>query len=473
MRPGASVELGFGNAPEVAEPQPADLGGGQCGQDVRTGIRRYRKSPPSAARNVAGLSGSTVSSTTSSVSTRVDAVAQERGIERDREFAAFELGVERLLRVPDILRSHRHLDAGRTHRKAHCGVVAVLTDDLHAVERIDERVARHGDTVRVSAGDELLVVREVALDQARRDFGARRAEHDVALPQHHLDLAVAGKSLHFGETLGRDENALAFLEHAHALEVADCEPVRVGGDEAEAAAVRSEQHTREDRPQVVFRRGSYDLTQCRRERGRVDRDPLPVGGREARVVLGRLQAQRRREPARGHDRLVAGDRHQHRARLEPANNLADQLGNHRHALLFDFGGDRHAVGDLEVGSDELESGLARGDPQILQDRQRATSARDGPLGRRHRLGEGVTLAPELHQGLLNTAGSNFSSCSSRACGLGTTGLSGCSGQQFGWGPPSPCFHRARTPTVFVPSRIPRAAAQISPAIHRFIHWHRA
>ena len=47
---------------------PVDLGQ-HLGQDVRTGISRYKKSPLSAACNVAGLSGSTVSSAISSVST--------------------------------------------------------------------------------------------------------------------------------------------------------------------------------------------------------------------------------------------------------------------------------------------------------------------------------------------------------------------------------------------------------------------
>ena len=99
-----------------------------------------------------------------------------------------------------------------------------------------QRVARDGEPVRVPARDELLVVRELAFDQPGGDLGARRAEHDLALAQHDFDLAVAGEPLHLGEALRGDEHLLALREHAHALEVAHREPVRVGRDQAQPAA---------------------------------------------------------------------------------------------------------------------------------------------------------------------------------------------------------------------------------------------
>ena len=74
--PGIELEIDALEAAKVVEPEMTDTRGGagrglreHLGQDVRTGMRRYRKSPLSAACSVAGFSGSIVSSTTSSVST--------------------------------------------------------------------------------------------------------------------------------------------------------------------------------------------------------------------------------------------------------------------------------------------------------------------------------------------------------------------------------------------------------------------
>ena len=172
--------------------------------------------------------------------------------------------------------------------------------------------------------------------------------------------------------------------------------------------MRGEQHAGEDRPEVVLRRRPHHLPQRGGERGGVDGDALTVARREPRVVLGRLESQRSGEPARADHGFVTGDRDRDRARLEPAHDLAEQLRDDRDALLLDLGRDLHPVRDLEVGADELEPVVGGGDPQVLEDRQRATAAGNGPLGGGNRLGEGVTLAPELHWALLNTTGLNTS-----------------------------------------------------------------
>ena len=114
----------------------------------------------------------------------------------------------------------------------------------------------------------------------------------------------------------------------------------------------------------IGRRSSFDaaahhLAQRRRERRRVDPHALPVVRREPRVVLGRLQPQRRGEPAGGDHRFVAGDLDRHRSRLELAHDLAEQLRDDRDARLLDLGRDLHAVRDLEVGADELEAVAGR------------------------------------------------------------------------------------------------------------------
>ena len=87
--------------------------------------------------------------------------------------------------------------------------------------------------------------------------------------------------------------------------------------------------------------------------------------------------------------------------LELAHDLAEQLGHDRDAGLLDLGRHLHPVGDLEVGADELEPVGRRGDPQVLENGQRAGPARDGALRGGDGVGKGVTLAAELHLGLLD------------------------------------------------------------------------
>ena len=94
------------------------------------------------------------------------------------------------------------------------------------------------------------------------------------------------------------------------------------------------------------------------QRGCVEPDTLPVVRRQTRVILRRLQAQGRREPARGDHRLVTGHRHDDGSGLELAHDVAQHLRHDRHAGVFDLGGHLHPVGDLQVGADELDRHLA-------------------------------------------------------------------------------------------------------------------
>ena len=217
----------------------------------------------------------------------------------------------------------------------------------------------------------------------------------LALAEHDLDLTVAGEPLHLGQTLRGDEHLLALAQHADAAQVAHREPVGVGGHEPQTAGLGRDEHAGEDRPQIVFRRGPNHLAQRARERGRVDPHALPLARAEPRVLLGRLQPQRRREPTARDVGLVV-DRDRHRARLELAHDLAEQLRDHRDARLVDLGRHPHPVGDLEVGPDELDAVGVGGDPKVGQHRERTRAAGDGPLHRGHGLREGVPLAVELH-----------------------------------------------------------------------------
>ena len=211
------------------------------------------------------------------------------------------------------------------------------------------------------------------------------------------------------------------------FQVANREPVRVGRDQAQAAGVRGQQHTGEDRPQIVLRRRAHDLAQRQRERRRVEPHALAVVRRQPRIVLGRLQPQRRREPAGGDHRLVARDGHHHRSGLELAHDVAQHLRDDRDAGFLDLGRHLDPVRDLQVGADELEAVTRCGDPQILEHWQRASSTRDGALRGGYRVGKSVALAAELHLGLLRYKVVKLGSRSSRGCGLWTKG-------PWGWSP---------------------------------------
>ena len=284
--------------------------------------------------------------------------------------------------------------------------------------------------------------------------------------------------MHFGETLRRDQHPLALPEHADALEVPDGEAVRVGGNQAEPAGVRREQHTGEDRPEVVLGSGPDDLAEREREGRRVEPHALTVVRREARVVLGGLEPQRRAEAAGGDDGLVAGDDDRHGAGLEPANDLTDQLRDDGDAAFLNVGGDLDPVGDLKVGANELEPVVGRGDAQVLENGQGAGSARNRALRGRDRLGKGVAFAAELHLGLLGSSVAVperyeiFGSRSSRACGLWTEArcgrspavliLTGLSTASTGAGAGRPAG-----------SGLSPERCWVSPSIHSIIHWLRA
>jgi PAS domain-containing protein len=53
--------------------------------------------------------------------------------------------------------------------------------------------------------------------------------------KHDFDITVPQEALYLTQPLGRNKDFLSFLEHAHALEVADRESVRVRGNQTKAA----------------------------------------------------------------------------------------------------------------------------------------------------------------------------------------------------------------------------------------------
>ena len=71
----------------------------------------------SVAFSTAGFSGSIDSITTSSDAGGVDAVEEELRVERDGDVGALVLRLDRLVRLADVLRDRRQLEALRAHRQ--------------------------------------------------------------------------------------------------------------------------------------------------------------------------------------------------------------------------------------------------------------------------------------------------------------------------------------------------------------------
>ena len=88
------------------------------------------------------------------------------------------------------------------------------------------------------------------------------------------------------ERPGRHEDLLALGQHGGAGEVADGEPVGVGGDEAQAVGLGGEQHAGEDRAGIVARRGADHLGERGGQLGAGQGDRLAPGLGHARELVG-------------------------------------------------------------------------------------------------------------------------------------------------------------------------------------------
>ena len=136
-----------------------------------------------------------------------------------------------------------------------------------------QRVARHGEPVRVAARDQLLVVRELALDQPGGDVGGADPERR---PRARRGTTSISPSLESRCTSPRpfaaDQHLLALREHAHAL-AGRAPPAGTSRWRRGAARLSSrEQHAGEDRPGVVRDAAGHHLAQRLGERGRLDGD---------------------------------------------------------------------------------------------------------------------------------------------------------------------------------------------------------
>src|SRR5206468_8487466 len=112
-----------------------------------------------------------------------------------REIAALVFRLDHLVRLADVLGHCRQFEAFGRHGQTDGRRVTSWSDESDAVDRRTELVPRDGQLVRVAAGDELLVIREVTFDQTCGHRSAPDTEHDLALRQYDLDLLLSEKPL--------------------------------------------------------------------------------------------------------------------------------------------------------------------------------------------------------------------------------------------------------------------------------------
>ena len=117
--------------------------------------------------------------------------------------------------------------------------------------------------------DELAVVGELALDEAGGEAGAAHLEGGVAIAEAHGDvLAATDQALQFVERTTGHQHLLIGGQHLLPDQIANRQPVAVGGNHAQAVALGGHHHPGEDGPRFVGAGGTHDLPQRIAELGR-------------------------------------------------------------------------------------------------------------------------------------------------------------------------------------------------------------
>ncbi len=252
---------------------------------------------------------------------------------------------------------------------------------------------------------DLLVVRELAVDEARHEVDALEVEQDLVagLGQHELDgvVGVREDPAELAQRPRRDDDRRGFdgIEH---IDRPDGDPVVVGSGEGEPTAFELGQDAGEDRPGFVACSREHNLLQGLLEHllryarrgalaGGLDRrklvrvDPLDVCSEPAAAQVQRVQ------PLQLEVNLLRGG--------QAPNEVGQQAGRHsRRAVRLDLA--RHPVGDadLEVRRGQLEAGVLGPEKDIREHGQGAsTGDRPGHHGQTAR--QVLLHDRELHVGL--------------------------------------------------------------------------
>ena len=257
-------------------------------------------------------------------------------------------------------------------------------------------------------GEQLLVVGELAVDEARGDpdVAGRVAELEdgLVLADGDLDVARAqggGQARDLAERLDRDDGLDLGLERVVELRLLDGQPVAVGGDHLERVADDGHEHTGEDRPRLVARSGAADLVQRLDERLAADREGA------GHVEGGRLREVGRRPGVEREGGAPGADLDRRLAGLDDdlfVGQVADDVAEEPRrdddlALALDRRGEVRLDGEFHVGGEEVETALAG----LQQDaRQHGQSAARGDAAREDAelVDQRRAITRELHPGSL-------------------------------------------------------------------------
>ncbi len=248
-------------------------------------------------------------------------------------------------------------------------------------------------------------------------------EHGVAGAEADLQLVPAGQHpLELVEGPARHQHLLPAGQHLVLGQVADRQPVRVGGDHAHAVVLGGDQHAGEHRAGIVRAGRPHHLAQrlgdiARRQRHRVDRR-LPLH----RVVVEPEWPDRELRASGADADLLVAQRHLDGAGRERAHDVGGQPGRHDDgAVALTADGDGEADRQLEVGAGDGQLVTTDLQAQARQHRERSRPARRRPPGSRQGVGEDLTLTAELHSAAFPPSwDASRSNSGNRSCGLGTT-----------------------------------------------------
>ena len=205
---------------------------------------------------------------------------------------------------------------------------------------------------RIGIGQQLTIVREIALDATIDEHGVVIGHHDLVLRQGDGQRVVrtrqGGKLLQ--ERAG--DNSLEALGRGLAkLSLGDGKAIGVGCHHLQRLALERDEHAGEDGAALILGNHACHALDHRRELGERNGDSLlRINMRESREVLGiqRLDGERR-SVARDDGGILARF-NMHGSVGQVLHDVEEQLaGKYRAALLFHQGGDGELNGQLQVG----------------------------------------------------------------------------------------------------------------------------
>ena len=149
---------------------------------------------------------------------------------------------QRLARLADVLRDRRHrqLAVGEAQPERR----VALRHQRDAADHVEQLFARQRQLVLELLGQQLPVVRELAVDAARREPRAVGAEHDVVLVHAELDLVgVAGDPRELLQRACRDDR-LELGQRPGDGRLLDGEAVRIGRGHHDLARLEANEDAR-------------------------------------------------------------------------------------------------------------------------------------------------------------------------------------------------------------------------------------